>query len=191
MRNVVFVAPYFVETTMRFVAAAARLPGVRFGLVAHEPEDKLPAELRAHVAAYVRVADSLDPRVLAGAVESLSQRLGKLDRLIGTLEELQVPLAEVRAHFGIAGLPVKAAHNFRDKSRMKDVLREAGVPCARHRLCGDAAACRSFAREVGFPLVVKPPAGAGARNTFRVDGAAQLDEWLAVSPPGPGPAALL
>lgn len=191
MRNVVFVAPYFVETTMRFVAAAARLPGVRFGLVAHEPEQKLPAELREHVAAYVRVGDSLDPRALAGAVESISQRFGTIDRLIGTLEELQVPLAEVRAHFGIPGLPVEAAHNFRDKSRMKDVLRQALVPCARHRLCGDAAACRSFAREVGFPLVVKPPAGAGARNTFRVDGAAQLDEWLALSPPGPGTAALL
>lgn len=191
MPTVVFVAPYFIETTMRFVAAVARQPGVRFGLVTHEPEEKLPPELRGHVAALIRVDDSLDPRVLAGAVQALAGRLGPIERLIGTLEELQVPLAEVRARFGIPGLGVEAALNFRDKSRMKGVLRAAGVPCARHRLCGEAAECRSFAAEIGYPLVVKPPAGAGARNTFRVEDARQLEEWLAVSPPRPAQAALL
>ncbi len=191
MPTVVFVAPYFIETTMRFVAAVARLPGVRFGLVSHEPEEKLPPELRDHVAAHVRVGDSLDPRELAGAIQSLAGRLGPIERLIGTLEELQISLAEVRAHFKISGLGVEPAHNFRDKSRMKDVLRAAGVPCARHQLCGEAQACRAFAAEIGFPLVVKPPAGAGARNTFRVEDAGQLEEWLTVSPPRPERAALL
>ncbi len=191
MPTVVFVAPYFIETTMRFVAAVARLPGVRFGLVTHEPEEKLPPELRGHVASYMRVEDSLEPGMLAGAVQALAGRLGPIERLVGTLEELQVPLAEVRARFGIPGLGVEAAQNFRDKSRMKDVLRAAGVPCARHQLCGDAAECRSFAATIGFPLVVKPPAGAGARNTFRVENARQLEEWLAVSPPRPERSALL
>src|SRR5262245_61012584 len=125
MRNVVFVAPYFVETTMRFVAAVARLEGVRFGLVSHEPAGKLPGELHGLVAGYVRVADSLDPQQLLDGVREVAAKIGKPDRLIGTLEELQVPLAEVREHLGIAGLPLEAARNFRDKSRMKDVLRAA------------------------------------------------------------------
>jgi formate-dependent phosphoribosylglycinamide formyltransferase (GAR transformylase) len=191
MRNVVFVAPYFVETTMRFVAAAARLDGVRFALISHEPDEKLPAALRGTVAAHLRVEDSLDPRQLADGVRRIGAHLGPPERLIGTLEELQVPLAEVREHLGIPGLPLEAAHNFRDKSRMKDVLRAAGVPCARHRLCGGHAECRAFAAEIGYPLVVKPPAGAGARNTFRVGNAAQLEEWLAAAPPRPGQEALL
>src|SRR5262245_47568222 len=191
MRTVVFVAPYFVETTMRFVAAAARLEGVRFGLISHEPEEKLPGELRGAVSGYVRVADSLDPQQLANGVREIASRIGKPERLIGTLEELQVPLAEVREHFGIPGLPLEAARNFRDKSRMKNVLRAAGVPCARHRLCGDASQCRAFVAEIGYPLVVKPPAGAGARNTFRVENAAQLEEWLAASAPRPGQEALV
>jgi|SRR5262245_4997150 len=191
MRTVVFVAPYFVETTMRFVAAAARLEGVRFGLISHEPDAKLPAELKSVVAAHLRVEDSLDPQQLADGVRRIAAHLGTPDRLIGTLEELQVPLAEVREHFGIAGLPLEAAKGFRDKSRMKDVLRAAGVPCARHRLCGDGTECRAFAAEIGYPLVVKPPAGAGARNTFRVESAAQLEEWLAAAPPRPGQEALL
>src|SRR5215468_5671417 len=114
MRNVVFVAPYFVETTMRFVAAAARLSDVRFGLISHEPPEKLPGDLQGLVSGYVRVADSLDAQQLADGVREIAARIGKPERLIGTLEELQVPLAEVREHFGIPGLPLEAARNFRD-----------------------------------------------------------------------------
>jgi biotin carboxylase len=40
-----------------------------------------------------------------------------------------------------------------------------------------------FTREVGFPVVAKPPAGAAARNTFRVDSDAALREILAAEPP--------
>ena len=191
MAPVVFVAPYFVETTLRFIAAVARLPGVRMALVSQDPEEKLAPELRRRLAGHWRVDDCLEPRQIEDAVRALAGRLGPVERLIGTLEELQVPLAEVRARLGIAGLSVEAARNFRDKSRMKDVLAAAGVPCARHQLCGDAEACREFATRVGFPLVVKPPAGAGARNTFRVEHAGQLEEWLAAAPPRPGQAALL
>src|SRR5262245_59862303 len=144
MPTAVFVAPYFVETTMRFVAAVARQPGVRFGLITHEPEAKLPAELRPHVTGYIQVSDCLDPRQLAAAGPAMAGRSGPVARLIGTLEELQVPLAEVRARFQIPGLGLESAHLFRDKSRMKDALRAAGLPCARHQLCGDATECRAF-----------------------------------------------
>jgi biotin carboxylase len=191
MPNVVFAAPYFLETTMRFVEAAADLPGVRLGLVSHDPEEKLPPGLRRKLSAHYRVDNSLEPEQLARATRWMEQKLGGVHRLIGSLEELQVPLAEVRRAIGIPGLSVEAAQNFRDKSRMKTVLRDAGLPCARHRLVGTHAEALQFAKEVGFPLVVKPPAGAGARNTFRVENLARFEEWLAVSPPAPERPALI
>ncbi len=40
-----------------------------------------------------------------------------------------------------------------------------------------------FAHEVGFPLVAKPVAGAGARNTARLEDQAQLESWLRSYPP--------
>src|SRR5215831_14069853 len=83
------------------------------------------------------------------------------------------------------------AHNFRDKAQMKSVLRAAGVPCARYRLAESAAAAASFADEVGYPLVVKPPAGAGAKSTFRLDDSGDLKVWLDVAPPAPDSPALL
>ncbi len=186
-----FVAPFLLEATTRFVEAAARLPGVQLALVTSEPEDRIPAELRVTLAAHWRVDDALDPGQVAGAVQVVGGYLGPVRRLLAVLEQLQVPLAQVREHLGIEGMDVATARNFRDKAQMKTVLRGAGVPCARHRLADSAAAALGFAEEVGFPLVVKPPAGAGAKSTFRLDDADDLHVWLEAAPPTPGRLALL
>jgi hypothetical protein len=183
MRHVVFVAPFLMEATLRFVRAAVRLPGVRVGLLTQEPLERVPAQLRAQLAAHWRVNDALDPEQLVWGARGLEATLGGLDRLIGTLEQLQVPLAQARERLGLPGLSVAAAENFRDKARMKTALRKAGLPCARHALAGSASEAWSFAREVGYPLVVKPPAGAGAKATFRAENAGSLGEALAVHAP--------
>ena len=180
---VVFVVPFFAETTLRFVDSTARLPGVRLGLVSQDPVDRLPRQLRLRLAGYRRVSDGLDPRQIHAAVVQLAEELGRPQRLLGALEQLQVPLAEVRETLDIDGMRSAAAMNFRDKSRMKDVLSAAGVPCARHRLARTADEARSFAAQVGFPLVAKPPAGAGARNTYRIEEAAALEQVLQAHPP--------
>jgi hypothetical protein len=185
MRPVIFVAPYFLDATLRFVDAASRLDDVRLGLVSTDPEVKLPAGLRSRVVAHWRVDDCLDPGQVVEAAQGLALRIGPPERLIGTLEELQVPLAVAREMLGIQGLSSEAARNFRDKSLMKTVLEQAGLPCARHRLARTREEARAFAREVGYPLVAKPQAGAGAKNTFRVDSDAQLEDVLGVMGAGP------
>jgi ATP-grasp domain len=186
-----FVAPYLLDTTTRFAEAAARLPGTKLALVTCEPDDRVPAELRRSLAGHWRIDDPLDAGQISCAVEALGEHIGPVQRLMGVLEELQVPLAQVREHLGIAGMDAATARNFRDKAQMKSVLRAAGVPCARHRLADSAAAAAGFAEEVGFPLVVKPPAGSGAKSTFRLDDADDLRVWLNAAPPSPGRLALL
>jgi hypothetical protein len=186
-----FVAPYLLDATTRFVAAAASLPGVRLGLVTHTPAANLPPVLQEHVAGHWRVDDALDPRQIAEAVTGLSRQIGRVERLVGALEQLQVPLAHVREGLGIEGMDVATALNVRDKARMKTVLHAAGVPCARHRLARSAAEALRFADEVGFPLVAKPPAGAGAQATYRLDGGDTLRAWLDAVPPSSESPALL
>lgn len=190
MPNVIFVAPFFLETTLNFVEAAARLPGVRLGLISQDPEEKLPHAIRARLAAHFRVADGLSTDQLARAIRMLAGRLGPIDRLLGTLEELQVPLGELRDHFEIPGMGAAAANNFRDKSVMKGVLEAHGLPCAAHRLARSGDAVRQFAGEFGYPIIVKPPDGAGARQTYRLDDQAGLERYLATHSPGPGREAL-
>ncbi len=181
--NAIFVAPFLMETTLRFVEAAASLPGVRLVLVSQDPESKIPDALRAKLAGHWRLDDGLDATQIAGAARALSDQMGKVERVIGTLEQLQVPLAEVRDMLDIPGMRTEAAMNFRDKARMKTLLSDAGIPCARHQLVQDVSQATDFAAHVGYPLVAKPQAGAGAINTFRIDDQNELSELLAAQPP--------
>ncbi|MEP7027855.1 MAG: ATP-grasp domain-containing protein [Candidatus Eisenbacteria bacterium] len=185
MRPVIFVAPYFLEATLRFVDAVSRLDEVRLAIVSTDPAEKLPPGLRSRVAAHYRIEDCLDPAQIERAVRALAERLGPPARLIGTLEELQVPLAVAREALGLHGLSSEAAANFRDKARMKSVLEQAGLPCARHALARSADEATAFAKRVGYPIVAKPQAGAGARNTFRLDSDEQLADACAHMPPRP------
>jgi biotin carboxylase len=191
MRNVVFVAPFFREETLRFIAAVAALPGVRVSLVSQDPASALPPAIRSRLAAHFRVDDGLDAGALLEAVKAVRRGVGGPDRLLGTLEELQVPLGRIRDELGIPGMGGDAARNFRDKARMKEVLSAAGLPCARYELVTDADHARRFAHSVGFPVVVKPPEGAGARGTFRVDAPDRLDALLRSLPPSTARPALV
>ena len=161
MVRVVFVAPFAADTTLRFVRCAAELPDVRMAVITQDDPEKLPEPLRARLVAVRRVGNALDAGELASAVRALEAQLGgPAERLIGVLEQLQVPLAEVREQLRIRGMDAQEARNFRDKSRMKDVLRAHGLPCAQHRLCPTETEALEFAARAGFPLVAKPPAGA-------------------------------
>lgn len=191
MPNVVFVAPFFLPATVSFVEATAKLPGVRLGVVSSQPAEQLPAPLRQRLAAHWRIDNCLDAGQLAGAVTHLGHALGSVDRLFGALEQLQETLGQVRQHLGIPGMDAETARNFRDKARMKTLLREAGLPCARHGLAASRREAMAFAAQVGFPLVVKPPDGAGAKATFRVDDGAALEQSLSLMRPSPGHEVLL
>jgi len=190
--HVVFVVPFLLESSLRFASAAGRLPNVRLAIVSQEPPERLPAEMRPLVAAFRQVPDALDAGHIAEGVRAVAREWGgRVDRVLGILEQLQVPLAEVREKLGIRGMDVGEARHFRDKSLMKSRLAEHGLPCARHVLAEGAASAREFATRVGYPLVVKPPAGAGSRNTFRVERAADLENWLRSDAPRPGAPAMI
>lgn len=184
--NVQFVLPFPAPIADRFAAAVAALPGIRFGIVSQEPLERVAPEIRRHTAGHWQVANCFDPGQLAEGVVQLGKRLGKPHCLLGVLEQLQEPLGAVRDALAIPGMSQRVAHNFRDKAAMKSILQQAGLPCARHCLAEDGAAVWALVEKAGFPLVVKPPAGAGAKATFRLDSAEQLGEALAADPPGRG-----
>ena len=184
MANAVFVAPFLLPATVRFIAAAASLPDVRLGLISQDPEDRLPDDLRSALAGHYRVAEGTDPQQIADATRVMARHLGGVDALVGMLEQLQVPLGEVRDALGIAGMGAEVAHNFRDKARMKTVFEANGVPCAGHRLASsaDAARSRRGRARLSQSSPSRPP-GPGARATFRIESDSQLEAWLRADPP--------
>lgn len=172
--NVVFVAPFPTDITMRFVRAAARLPGVRLLGVVHTPPRGEDAKVYDDL---VRVTEPLSVKDIIEGCEVLRHRHGRIDRIIGMLEALMVQLGQARTHFGVPGTSAEVAELFRDKAKMKAVLAQAGLPVARNALVATERQALAFAEQVGYPLILKPPAGMGARSTFRIQ---RPDDLLAV-----------
>ena len=174
------------DATLRFLSGTAGLPGIRLSLISQDPAERLPDHLRHRLDGHYRIDDGLDPQQIVDAARKLATLLGPPARMFGPLEQLQVSLAQAREALGLPGLSAEAALRFRDKALMKTVLGEAGIPCARHLLAGEETAVRGFVETVGFPIVVKPPAGAGGKNTFRLNRNADLDAFLRSYPLDPG-----
>ncbi len=185
MHRAALVLPVLAEAPLRFLRAALSLPDTRVGVVTQIAREAFPPDVASALAGHWRVSEALDPGQLVEAARGLISQMGLLDRFFGVQEQLQVPVAEARARLGIAGLDPATAANFRDKARMKAILRAHNVPCARFLLASDAAAARAFVKEVGFPVVVKPPDGAGAVGTYRADGPEALEQALRASSPAP------
>ena len=191
MSYILFAAPLFNDLAIRFIEAIGSLPDVRLGVISQEPQEILDPHIRARIAAHWRVDNALDTGQLVWAAESLAKQLGPIHRLLAINEQIQVPVAEVRERLGIEGTRAEVARNFRDKSRMKDLLRAAGLPCARHRLATHEGEAWDFVGEVGFPVVVKPLAGAASQATFRAGSAEELLHALVQIHPRSGEPILL
>ncbi len=194
MSHVVFALPFAMDATLRFVRAATELraEGLRLGVLSQEPLARFPPELAAGFDAFEQIRSALDPDQLTAGVRAIARQMdGRVDRLIGILEPLQESLAQTRENLGIPGMRPAAARGFRDKAHMKDIFAANGIPCARHQLCTQAEEALAFGRSSGYPLVVKPPAGAGAKNTFRVENEDELRGYLRTMPPQPSNPILL
>jgi formate-dependent phosphoribosylglycinamide formyltransferase (GAR transformylase) len=171
-RNVILVAPFPIETTMRFVHATAKLHDIKLLGLVHTPPEGAGAKVYDDM---VRITEPLSIRDILEGIEVLTRRHGKPHRIIGILEPLMEQMAMAREKFGVEGTKPEVAELFRDKARMKDALRAAKLPVAKHKLVCSEADAKAFAEEVGFPMVLKPPAGMGAKATFRVS---SMDQFL-------------
>lgn len=177
MKKIVFVAPYFMDATSRFIKAVTEIPDTRVGLVSCDAIDKLSPEIRSSLDAHFAVP-SIETAELFRGVEAIGREFQGIDRVLGMLEQIQVSLGEIRDRLGVPGMDAITANHFRDKAVMKSVLRDAGIPCARHRLANSIDEAMAFASDVGFPVIVKPPAGAGAQGTFRCEDSQQFSACL-------------
>jgi phosphoribosylaminoimidazole carboxylase (NCAIR synthetase) len=115
----------------------------------------------------VQVQSVVHEPSLLRAVQQVQARVS-VDRLEATVEAHIMAAAKAREAAGIAGTSVRTAYLCRDKPAMKDALREAGIPCAQSTRASEPEDAREFAQQVGYPLIIKPPAGAGASGTWKV-----------------------
>jgi biotin carboxylase len=175
---VLYAAPNYTESAVKFIDKLASIPDIRFGLISQEPVEWLKPEVRAKLSAFYRVQNAFDTDQLLEAARWLSNDLGPIHRIIGASEQVQLPVAQVRDAMKIPGMSYETMLNFRDKSRMKNLLHAANLPCARHKLAASTEEAMLFAEENGFPLIVKPPDGAASQSTFKVGNVWELKAAL-------------
>jgi carbamoylphosphate synthase large subunit len=174
--HVVFVEPAFPRNQREF-ARALKSVGARVTGIGESPLEALDGELKGWLDAYERVSSVTNVAAMFEAVKRVQAREW-VDRLETTVEAHIEPAAKVREACTIPGTSTRTAFLCRDKPAMKEALRQAGVPCAQSIGTSSADEVRAFARQVGFPVIVKPRAAAGASGTYRAANEAELESAI-------------
>ncbi|MEY9840614.1 acetyl-CoA carboxylase biotin carboxylase subunit family protein [Streptacidiphilus sp. EB103A] len=113
------------------------------------------------------------------ALSAMEPTLPKADAVATIDEQAIVAAAHLRELRNLPGLDVRAARAYTDKATMKATLAAAGLPVAGHRVVRRADEVPGAARELGWPVLVKPRGGLAAVNTFVVRDEDHLRELVA------------
>jgi biotin carboxylase len=169
--NVVMVSPGF-PLEMAFFTRALSGTGATVIGIGDQPAHALPAEARDHLAHYEHISLADEGAVLA-ALRGLSRQV-RIDQVECLWEPYMVLAALIRAELDLPGMTVDQTLPFRDKEVMKQMLDAAGIRTPHHASAATVQEIWEAADRIGYPLIIKPIAGAGSADTYRVDTPAEL-----------------
>jgi hypothetical protein len=125
--------------------------------------------------------DFLNSSLVEAAVFRAHQKQ-PVTRVVATGEVGVLRAARLRAAIGIPGQSVDSALAYRDKVLMKALCARTGVRVAGYQEIGSPSDLVRFARLVGFPIVLKPRAGAGSIDTSLIRSEEEMWSVLARLP---------
>jgi hypothetical protein len=165
--HVILVEPAFPQNQREFARGLHQV-GARVTGIGERPPEFLDDELKGWMDDYIQIGSVVDEGALLEAVRGVQQH-GPVDRIECTIEAHIMPVAHVREATGIPGTSTRTAFLCRDKPAMKQVLREAGIPCAASTGANTIEDVQAFVAKEGYPVIIKPRAAAGASGTYRCD----------------------
>jgi formate-dependent phosphoribosylglycinamide formyltransferase (GAR transformylase) len=175
--NVIMIAPGYPGEMPYFCRGLTQHGGKVYGL-SDVPEQDLPPLARAHLSGYLRVPDMTDEQAVVQAVQA-GVGTHRIDRVVCLWEPGVELAARLREALGVPGMRVDQAQTFRNKDLMKQKVAAAGIRTARHASARSITQVREAARDIGFPVIVKPIAGAGSMDTVRAGSPDDLEAALA------------
>jgi len=171
--NVIFLSPSYPFEMQDYVRGLAEV-GANVYAVGEGP---LPAKVRPYVHDYLHVPQLFNETDLIQRVCSWAK--GKnIQRVEALWEPLMISAAHIRQHLHLPGMSPDVVLGFRDKSIMKQRVAQAGLRVPHAFRCTTSRQIEEAAEKIGFPVIVKPIAGAGSADTYRVDNAQQLQTVL-------------
>ncbi|MBX3227908.1 MAG: ATP-grasp domain-containing protein [Labilithrix sp.] len=171
--KVVFLSPVYPPEMIEYTRGLAEVGAEVYG-VGDTPFEALPARVRPHLHDYLRV-----PRIMAedDVMDRVSAWMrGKtVDRVLTNWEPLVILAARLRERWGVPGMSVDTVTGFRDKQLMKERVAAAGLRVPKSRRVATESEVRAAAEEIGYPLILKPIAGAGSADTYKVTSDKELE----------------
>lgn len=174
--RVVFLGPTYPPEMLQFTRGLAEVGAEVYG-VGDTPRAGLPAVLKPYLHDYLQVPRIMDEDDVEQRVAAWLR--GKaVDRVLTNWEPLVILAARLRERWGIPGMSVDTVRGFRDKQLMKERVAAAGVRVPRSFRVTTASEVREAAEKIGYPLVLKPIAGAGSADTYRCRDDKELEDAL-------------
>ena len=174
--SVLFFSPGFPAEMPFFAAGLAEVGATVVGL-GDQPAAALPERARRALSGYIQVPSLWDEQQVVDLVRREAGRYG-LTRVECLWEPGMILAAKLREALGLPGLTVSETVPFRDKAVMKEVLNRAGIRTPQAFRAVTAAQVSEAAERIGYPLIVKPVAGAGSADTYRLDQPSDLEDVL-------------
>ncbi len=174
--NVLMLSPGYPAEMAFFTRGLGQAGATVIGLGDQSP-DALPQTARDALDHYVHVGSLAAEDHVAAVARELAGRV-RIDRVECLWEPYMILAARLREELGLPGLTVAQTEPFRDKERMKQLLDAAGLRTPWHVAAQTVADVWAAAERVGFPLIIKPIAGAGSADTYRADSVTELDAIL-------------
>jgi len=174
--NVLLLGPGYPSEIPYFARGLAAVGARVFG-VGDQPEDQLPELSRRSLSGYLQVPSMHDDLRVIDAVRRWVGST-EFERVEALAEPLVLLAARLRESLGVRGMRYEQVLPFRDKDRMKQAVAAAGIRVARHARGHSPQEYREAAEQIGFPVCIKPIAGAGSMDTYRVDSMDGLDSVL-------------
>lgn len=183
--NYIFISPNYPLSCTDFCERLHQ-SGVNVLGIGDAPYDGLSDRLKGALTEYYEVSSLEDYDQVYRAVAFFIFKYGRIDWL-ESLNEYWLPQdARLRTDFNIAvGTRADGVARLVDKARMKQVFLDAGIPTARQHVVTTRDAGRAFAKEVGYPVIVKPSVGVGANGAWKLKSQAALDDFYADLPSEP------
>lgn len=173
--NILKISPGYPVEQPFFTRGLASL-GHRVVGMGDMPQSELPAVAKGALVAYFQTQLGDEQASLARAAEIA--RSVNIDQVECTWEPYMILAAQIREMLKLPGMTVEQTLPFRDKEVMKRVLDQKGIRTPHHYSATTKAGVREAAQTIGFPICIKPIAGAGSADTHRVDSWEQLDHVL-------------
>ena len=175
--KVVFLAPHYPPEMQQYTRGLAEVGASVLG-VGDQPVSALSSSLKRNLDDYLHVPRMLDDDDVIQRVHAWL-RGREVDNVLANWEPLVLCAARLRDRFGIPGMSHDTVLGFRDKQLMKERVAAAGLRVPRAVRVRTIAETKAAADHIGFPLVIKPIAGAGSADTYKVEDGAALDRVLA------------